>query len=515
MKKSRFKLINQQFGLVSVTVTIVIMIIVTLVVSSFALMVRREQKRALNRQLNTQAFSAAEAGINDAFSAINDANNPLTDDINDCTGADSFVEKINALTSSNYKSSLESTDNIKYSCVLINQNTIDDYNNQVSYKDGSFLVPIHTDEGITSLRLSWEGSVTPDDYKPARDYSLPATLNAPMLRVTLFKGFPPDTASELATPLSRNDLKDSAHTMFLSPNNGAENNAGAIDYSIGADQTRASQGSFVDGQCNANNDGKIIYSKLAEYDCNVDVNNVGGGEDYYLVVKPLYKDVKFNLKAFNGSSTLFLRGAQVEIEATGKAADILQRVSVRLPVGNNETTKLAGLEGIIPDSALSTSQSICKLWEVKGITNNPVDNCLNKGGKGDAGFDQDKCGIDPNPDCDKPYEGEDLNAEDTRRLERWVVVISDNQEGTIESCTWSWGDGSITDKPANECTKGSTASHRYFPENPPTDWTTKCYAFEATLTIRFNNGFASETNHQTLQVPIKMKNPPEPKYNPC
>ncbi len=151
MSINRNNLIKKQTGLVSVTVTIVIMIIVTLVVGSFALVVRREQRRALNRQLNAQAFAAAEAGINDAYAAINDANNPLTEDITDCAGNDSFIKRVNVglNVGFTYKNSLEDTDNIKYSCVLINQNTLDSYDKQAKIEDGAFLVPVHTDEEIT------------------------------------------------------------------------------------------------------------------------------------------------------------------------------------------------------------------------------------------------------------------------------------------------------------------------------------------------------------------------------
>ena len=507
------KHIKRQTGLVSVTVTIVIMIIVTLVVSSFAYIVRREQRRALNRQLNTQAFSAAEAGINDAFSAINDANHPLTEDIKECTGNNSFIDKVNSLGGgSAYKNNLENTDNIKYSCVLINQNTVKDYDKQVSYKNGSFLVPIHTGEEITSLRLSWEGDdyANPDVYKDTGNYSLPKTLDAPMLRITLFKGFPPDTASELVTPLTRKDLKESAHTMFLSPNSGAGGSVGNIDYSVGADQTRDPQGAFVNGQCNVNNGGINIGLKNAEYDCNVDVNNLSGGKDYYLVVKPLYKDVKFNLRAFNGSSDLNLRGAQVEIEATGKAADILQRVRVRLPVGNNETTKLAGLEGIIPDSALSTSQSICKLWEVKGATIDPVDNCNKKngGGKGGAGFNQDKCILYPTPECSNPWPGENFSQNnDILRLNRWVMNSYYNPPEAIASCVWDWGDGSTTvlqpgDSNFASCNLGGELNHQYA-DDPPGYYFTHCKYFDVMLTVKYNNGWPDSVYRDQLRIPIK------------
>lgn len=528
MSKNRSKLINKQTGLVSVTVTIVIMIIVTLVVSSFALIVRREQRRALNRQLNAQAFAAAEAGINDAYSAINDANNPLTEDIKDCAGDDSFISKVNSLSipTFQYKSNLEGSGDIKYSCVLINQNNLESYDKQAGIQDGIFLVPIHTDTDITSLRISWQGdgAGAPDDYSQMPDnYKLPVRLDAPMLKVVLFKGFPPDTASSLATPISRDDLKSSAHTMFLAPNDNGPGNAGGINYSEGNDQTRNTQGQFVDGQCNIANVGdNNVAGKQAEYSCNIDINNLSGGKDYYLAVKPLYKSVRFNLRAYNGASILHQKGSQVEIDATGKAADILQRVRVRLPIGDSLDKKLSGLKGIIPDSAVSSTESICKMWEVSSSV---VDNCNltpppgGGGGGGGSGIGQDKCNIPPiNPDCkkDEVWEGWPLtNESDPLRLERWVSVTYDNPVGIIDHCVWDWGDGSTTALPANQCTIGSSTSHKYNPANdfPGRDWLTECTQYHILLTIMFNNGYASQTSDDWLAVPIKSSTVGH--RNPC
>lgn len=520
MSNNRSKLINKQTGLVSVTVTIVIMIIVTLVVSSFALIVRREQRRALNRQLNTQAFAAAEAGINDAYSAINDANNPLTEDIKDCTGANSFIDKVNSTGGFAYKSNIEDADNIKYSCVLINQNTLDSYDKQAKVVDGAFLVPVHTDENISSLRLSWQGDgATGDKYtQMPDDYKLPQSLEAPMLKVVLFKGFPPNTASSLATPISRDDLKSSAHTMFLTPNDNDPNNAGGINYSESNNQTLNTQGQFVSGQCNNANIGTEVAGKRFEYSCNIDINHLSGSKDYYLAVKPLYKDVRFNLRAYDsGGSSLYQRGSQVEIDATGKAADILQRIRVRLPMGDNTNN-------IIPDAVISTTDSICKMWEVGSSVD---DNCNSSitpppgggGGGGGSGIGQDKCNIPPiNPDCkkDEVWEGWPLtNESDPLRLERWVSVTYDNPVGIIDHCVWDWGDGSTTALPANQCTIGSSTSHKYNPANdfPGRDWLTECTQYHILLTIMFNNGYASQTSDDWLAVPIKSSTVGH--RNPC
>ncbi len=364
--------------------------------------------------------------------------------------------------------------------------------------------------------LSWQGDdADPDEYtQMPDDYILLPNLDAPMLKVDLFKGFPPNTASNLTTPISRGELANSSRTLFLSPNDSTFVGVGGVSYISNV------QGQFVSGQCNTNNGGTNIDSKNAEYDCNVDINNMSGSKDYYLVVKPLYKNVKFNLKAYNSSGNpLHQKGSQVEIDATGKAADILQRVRVRLPVGDSTNS-------IIPDAVISTTESICKLWEVKGATIDPVDNCKTVstpppggGGGGGSGFGQDRCDIPPiNPDCNKddtwpgwPYTDEN----DPQRLERYVTVTYDNPVGIIDYCVWNWGDGSTNTLPANQCTIGSGTSHKYNPANdfPGRNWLTQCTEYHASLTIVFNNGYASQTSDDWLAVPIKSSNSNH--NNPC
>ncbi|HET6924792.1 MAG TPA: pilus assembly PilX N-terminal domain-containing protein, partial [Candidatus Saccharimonadales bacterium] len=57
-------------GMVSIMVTLVMIIVITLIVIGFAQVVRRNQRETLDRQLSTQAYYAAETGINDAYKAM-------------------------------------------------------------------------------------------------------------------------------------------------------------------------------------------------------------------------------------------------------------------------------------------------------------------------------------------------------------------------------------------------------------------------------------------------------------
>ena len=56
---------KQQEGLISITVAIVFIMIISLIVLGFSQVSRRNARQALDRQLSSQAYYAAESGIND------------------------------------------------------------------------------------------------------------------------------------------------------------------------------------------------------------------------------------------------------------------------------------------------------------------------------------------------------------------------------------------------------------------------------------------------------------------
>lgn len=492
---SKNQLIKQQSGLISVTVTIVIMIIVTLIVSSFSLIVRREQSRTLNNQLNTQALSAAEAGIKDAQSALYDG--VIGSDITECTGPNSFIEKTNGYNK-------DVSDSAQYSCVLINQHSLPDFQKVVSVENGTLVVPIDTASSIDNLRISWEGKDSADNYSSVpSDFKLPQNLNAPLLRVVLFKGFD-------GTPLTREQMSDSAQTMFLYPKANPGTSAGSVTYSTGSDQTRDLQGAFVSGECDSSKGNTVIDSKPAVYDCNVDITGLSG-QKYFLVVRPLYKEASFNVTAFNGAAPVNLLDAQAEIDATGKASDVLKRIRVRIPT---KTTlyyqDIYGHGGLIPDSVIATTKTLCKMWRVGTTTANsecgttlpPLPPGGGGGGNGDSGFDQDTCATNPDPGCNSGiYQGEAFDSEqDPRRTERYVTNTSTNSPSIVASCIWNWGDGTSTSGVA--CGSGETTTHEY-PRIPAGSWWTVCRYYRATLTINFNNGYPPESYSEDLEVPIK------------
>ena len=517
--KKMSRLQNNQEGLVSITVSLIIMIIITLVVSSFALIVRREQRRTLDRQLSQQAFYAAEAGIADAQSAIKAG---LTDDITECSGPGSFskvAETINdpSKPSPIYKS--EISNNVSYSCVLIDQ-TLPDYRvDNLNPSDGSYVTSIDSSVNIGQLDISWQRNDNGQITSNPTDHTLVSGMSGPMLRVTIFPGFTKDV-SGITQPLSKNDINQGSHTMFLYPNTEAtgDNSITYLGSDGGINSTYPRQGQFVDGNCDSSTVDPDRYA------CNVSITGLGR-TSYFVVVQPLYQSAKIIMTPKDSSgSTINLSGGQAEIDVTGKASDVLRRIQVRVPIDGG--LSIGDFDGLFPDSAISTTDDLCKLLVLTETT--LKDQC-------DSSPSVTLTGVvpppsptpDPDPDpsgnadigsCDgSPRQPSFCDDPGPPKLWGWTQSYSnwsDNPASEVDRCVWSWGDGHTTELTSGQ--KGcnyndqmvhdySSAGHQNLQDDIiRTNGAIGCRRYSVTLTVYFKPSTrkrpASKTNNRE-QVP--------------
>ena len=103
---------NKQQGFVSIIVTMIIIVFVTLVAVGFAFLARQNQNQNLNAQLSTQAYYAAESGVNDAVHYLTLGSQNDTNLCND----PSSPTKNSASTAT-----LDSGGPVQYTCVLVNK----------------------------------------------------------------------------------------------------------------------------------------------------------------------------------------------------------------------------------------------------------------------------------------------------------------------------------------------------------------------------------------------------------
>ncbi len=326
--KSQFtSLKDQQSGLVSIVIAIGFITIISLIATGFALVSRREGRQALDRQLSTQAFYAAESGVNDAIQKIKAGAANITD-----------CDQVNTINPAQASLGNE----LAYTCVLINESPT---NLEFDQSAGVSIKRVQAASPITKLRISWQSKNNDKTFAPAgsqavlpqKDYvannsnKFPST--APILRLT---------ATPVPGGFTRQDLINNTQTLFLYP---YEVNSPANPVQQPFQSGLDTQGSIVSGNCHEDNDSL----NLPRY-CNVEITGLNSTL-IYLSLKSLYTDSNVAIEAFGADGQLTLLNGQAVIDATGRANDVLRRIQVRVPI--EETSD-------VPGFALQVTDGICK-----------------------------------------------------------------------------------------------------------------------------------------------------------
>ncbi len=359
MQTSKFKLYKGQdewqAGFASIIIAIVLILVLSLITVGFAALMRKETRSALDKHLSTQAYYAAEAGVNDAAKAINAGYREhktncgeTTADLSDHT-ADSLRD-----------TKVGNDAGVKWTCL-----TIDPEPKSLEYSaidvDQSKIVEITgvnaagADTIIDSLVIGWQGSdnggtirfrTSSGIFTPISSWNSSASV----LRVGI-------------TPLGRNQInRDSlianTSTAFLYPKeSGGSTPPAAYENSSYTSNTGDDGGTIVPGNCHA---------QSQPLNCNVKITNLNS-VNYLLDLRSLpYGKSRVSIRAYSGTTLLGIKNAQTLVDSTGKAQDVLRRVQVRIPSRNNYPHSDFGLEtmgDICKQLKLApgdpTSQTVC------------------------------------------------------------------------------------------------------------------------------------------------------------
>lgn len=347
--------------MVSIIVTLVMMVVISLIVLGFAQISRRAEREALDQQLSTQAFLAAETGVNDAYEAIRSA-----------LAAGKSIEEKDTCPPPTDPSSIYAgqsnildppTNSVSYSCLLVStqlHNII-----QTVPADGtSVTLPLHPADPaldkIGRIDITWSApspvksvaacagtvpAANAGSLPPASSWKCPYSL----LRVELV---PTDS-----TVLNRTDLINDQVSVFMYP-------------------TRSSAGTIAYGSAK----GAVAGMRCDTTSCRISITNVPSSfTNYQLRLSSTYQSGGiFNVSAESpGGAPIELKDAQIAIDSTGKAQDVLRRIQARMSLsGPNQA----------PSYALESGSSICKRFglgngfTINGIigqdSNNPYCNTL-------------------------------------------------------------------------------------------------------------------------------------------
>lgn len=321
-------------GLVAIIVATMIMIIMSLVVLGFARIMQREQRQALDKTLSTQAFYSAESGINDAVTRIHDTTQPPLADKQTCDTSNDSVKNPSGLIGS-----VDPNIDTGYTCLLINNTpkTLE-YTQKSITTAASTIVPIRgaADEIITKAELSWDEGSSTSAFRSCPGTSLPIATswtNSPgILRVDLI---PADGG------ITRANLISGAMNAYLYPSASCGTN------------------SFAYGSYTGTNAGQIVsvhcLNNATPHECVATITGINM-KYFFVRMKSIYNASNVTVRIFDSSNTqLAIKGAQVELDTTGRVADVIRRIQVRIPLKPTYQ---------IPDSALETTLGICKQLSV-------------------------------------------------------------------------------------------------------------------------------------------------------
>ena len=324
---------HKEAGMVAIMVTLILMIVISLIVLGFAQISRRNQRQALDRQLSTQAFYAAETGVNDASDLIKQAvasGQPVADKPDCASTGGGFY---------NRDPVIDSTSGVEYTCLTVDPTPASLIYSSVGMK--STVVPLIADSGtIAKITLTWQSK--DDSSTPANN--CPTTFGNNVFvavaswtcgyGVLRFDLVPTAGALDMAA------LQNATMTSFLVPlRPGSGGSANPIAYTTGG----------------GNNKLGVVCTNAS---CSYAVSFAAPQSQYYMRVSSIYKDVSLQIDAVDGSGNpVRLRGAQAVIDATGKAQDVLRRIQVRVPLAGSSTNLLS-------DYAIQSNEAICKRFSV-------------------------------------------------------------------------------------------------------------------------------------------------------
>lgn len=330
---SRPKLRLSEVGMVSIMTTMILMIVITLTVLGFAQLSRRNQRESLDRQLSTQAFYAAETGVNDARKLIQTAlasGTPIADKTA-CSGAWS-VGVLNP--------DIDASANVKYSCLLVDVSP-----KILRYSDvgtTSIIVPMTTTSGtFSSVKIDWQSKIagTPAAGCPT---TLPASAGNGQFTPTAtwvcgYGVLRFDLVPVSGAALTAEGLRNATMTTF------------AVPFSSGGTASIP----YAAGTTNNNTRGVTCTNT----GCSLTVTGLTQ-DSYYLRISSLYRNVSLQVSGANAAgSQLEIQGAQAVIDSTGRAQDVLRRIQVNVPLRTTSENELS-------DYAIQSRDSICKRYSV-------------------------------------------------------------------------------------------------------------------------------------------------------
>lgn len=323
--------VSDQRGLVSMVIVVVLMMVITIMTLSFSNAVRNEQRQALDRQLNTQAYYAAESGINYGAKVVRE-------ELEKPGVTIASLQKTTCPPTSGgiYDDSLQlNGDSLRVSCLLVNTQP-GSLVYAIDPAAQSKIFPVKPSAAIDRFEIEWSptpGSVSSCPNNNAAASNLPSsgswTCPYGVIRLDLVRTATPD----------RQALAGNNFSNLFMPLNGSGATASFDSGQPNAFGGPATQGVRYPASCDATR-------------CRATIMLPGTtSEEFYARAQTLYRPTNLTFRALNGATEVSLLDAQIVVDATGKSQDVLRRIQTRIP--------LVG-QSVHADYGLQTRDNICK-----------------------------------------------------------------------------------------------------------------------------------------------------------
>jgi hypothetical protein len=328
---------NNQEGLASIFISMIMMIVITLLVLGFVQFANKEAAQVLNRQLSVAAFYAAETGINIVKSQEINGALPSQSQIG-CSGNTYSTQGLFPGTSASIP------------CLLVYSSPIHLY--KTLGLGSSWITPIDVNgaSSINYLTIGWQNlNMTTPPAKACFGLS-PSNLG-PEVNSGINTGRTCDAGVIKVDLVPANSIQtEYTYYFYPQPVDSPPSTTNVIPY------TSNSSGVTLPGSCPGSNG-------LSQEYCNVTLNLSGLNQaNYYLRIKTFYLPASIEISAETsnpnepGYQNISFGNDQIVVDSTGKVSNVLQRIRVNL--GTNYSR--------VPNSALNITQGICKQFYYYG-----------------------------------------------------------------------------------------------------------------------------------------------------
>lgn len=346
---------KNQDGLASILIVTVIISVVTLITLSFAGIIRREQRQALDQQLSAQARYAAESALNEIIAQYRD--NPA-----------SLLSQDNCLPQ---EPTFSSGNEIQTTCVRVDLAPGPLEYDEVPMSESTIVWLDPGDTPLERLVITWQNTadVGTNSCLPSPYTVLPPNLNwdgstatdrVGMLRFDLSR------VGEESDTFSRASLTSDTFGGVLYPTNNSPVSTKTLGFS-------ANDGPAIFGACGTApagvfTDGVEQHAAYAVIELPVPPApqdpDFYRGSRYVFRFRSLYRNSAVRIVGFDTSDHVVeFADTQIAIEATARVNDVVQRVQIRLPAGTPPRQ-------LIPDDAVHVArEGVCKLLETDPIFN--------------------------------------------------------------------------------------------------------------------------------------------------